>query len=123
MNNVKIEMRCLLLISIGILSLLFSCSNDDANIRVVDMEVAPHLVWVGVRPPGNPEDSVQVMKCSILGANEVLYISTSKIEGFEYVEGYKYRLKVKITELENPPADGYSEKYELIEILSKEEEV
>ncbi len=122
MNNDRMKMYSLL-ISIGFLSLLFSCSNDDANIRVVDMEVAPHLVWVGVRPPGNPEDSVQVMKCSILGTNEVLYISTSKIEGFEYVEGYKYRLKVKITELENPPADGYFEKYELIEILSKEEEV
>ena len=32
----------------------------------------------------------------------------SRIEGFEYEEGYEYVLKVKKTTLENPPADSSS---------------
>ncbi|MBA6151774.1 DUF4377 domain-containing protein [Gelidibacter maritimus] len=43
----------------------------------------------------------------------------SDIEGFDYVEGFYYRLKVNVSEVENPPADGSSLKYYLVEILEK----
>lgn len=42
------------------------------------------------------------------------------IEGFNYEEGYKYIIKVKIEDVKNPPLDGSSNKYTLVEIISKE---
>lgn len=44
------------------------------------------------------------------------------IDGFSYEEGYTYRLKVKKTHLGNPPADGFTFTYTLIQIISKETE-
>ena len=43
------------------------------------------------------------------------------IEGFTYVKGHSYELKVRKTILANPPADGSNCRYELIEILSDRE--
>ena len=42
------------------------------------------------------------------------------IEGFNFEEGYVYELLVETFEVENPPADGSSIRYELVEIVSKE---
>ena len=50
---------------------------------------------------------------------ENFYFSNS-IEGFSYEPGFVYGLVVKKTEVENPPLDGSSIKYELVEIVSKE---
>lgn len=41
------------------------------------------------------------------------------IKGFHYAEGKSYKISVKITDVENPPADASSKKYELIEILDE----
>ena len=41
------------------------------------------------------------------------------IEGFEYEEGFEYKLEVSITEIENPPADASSLKYELVKTVYK----
>ncbi|MFT4778684.1 MAG: hypothetical protein ACJAU0_002066 [Flavobacteriales bacterium] len=41
------------------------------------------------------------------------------IEGFNFEWGYTYTLKIKETELRNPPADGSSSNYQLIKVLSK----
>lgn len=43
-----------------------------------------------------------------------------EIEGFEYVRGFEYHLKVEKTHLVDPPQDASSVKYKLIEILSEE---
>ena len=42
------------------------------------------------------------------------------IEGFEYEEGFVYELKVNSFDVPNPPADGSSIRYELVEVVSKE---
>ncbi len=42
------------------------------------------------------------------------------IDGFTYEPGFVYGLEVKKTEVENPPADGSSIRYELVRIVSKE---
>ena len=39
------------------------------------------------------------------------------IEGFDYQEGTQYKISVMITEIQNPPADGSSLKYTLVELL------
>lgn len=99
-------------------SLVVSCSVDSHDKTVV-LNVSPKLVWVGVRPPGD-KDSVQVMKCLIEGTNEDLYINVGGIEGFEYAKGYSYKLLVRITSIDNPPADGGTDRYQLLKIISKQ---
>lgn len=42
------------------------------------------------------------------------------IKGFNYEEGFLYKIKVKIETIKNPPADASNLKYTLIEILLKE---
>jgi hypothetical protein len=41
----------------------------------------------------------------------------SGIQGFEYEWGYAYELRVAITDVADPPADGSSKKYHLIEVI------
>lgn len=42
-----------------------------------------------------------------------------KIHGFDFDAGYEYELQVKITDVDNPPADASSLRYDLIEVVSK----
>ena len=44
-----------------------------------------------------------------------------EIEGFEWEPGYTYEIRVAIHQVENPPADASSLRYELIEIIDKVE--
>lgn len=41
------------------------------------------------------------------------------IEGFDYVEGFYYKIKVEVSEVADPPADGASLKYQLLEVVEK----
>lgn len=41
------------------------------------------------------------------------------IEGFDFEEGYQYKLKVAVSKNGNPPADAYSQSYTLLKILEK----
>ncbi len=41
------------------------------------------------------------------------------IEGFEFDWGYEYQLAVFVTEIDNPPADGSSLRFQLLEEISK----
>ncbi len=43
-----------------------------------------------------------------------------RIKGFDYEEGFAYELRVKIMNVDNPPADGSSRRYELVKIVSQE---
>lgn len=43
----------------------------------------------------------------------------SSIIGFEYEEGYLYKLNVKIEKIQNPPADASNLKYTLIKVEEK----
>jgi hypothetical protein len=42
-----------------------------------------------------------------------------RIEGFDYVEGYAYELRVVEEEIENPPADGSSIRIKLVEVIGR----
>jgi hypothetical protein len=46
------------------------------------------------------------------------HLGLYRIEGFTYVKGHEYELRVKMTTLANPPADGYSHKYLLVIIAA-----
>ena len=41
------------------------------------------------------------------------------IEGFDFQEGTQYKIRITITEIENPPADGSSLKYTLVDVLEQ----
>lgn len=41
------------------------------------------------------------------------------IEGFAYEEGYTYKLRVRVEDVKNPPADASSKRYILVEVLEK----
>ena len=75
------------------------------------MEVAPTKVdCTGIAP----------MKClsvrEVGGEWQNFY---APIEGFDFVEGYRYRLQVNVSQIENPPADGSSLRYQLVRVLDK----
>lgn len=44
---------------------------------------------------------------------------SNEIEGFAWEAGYLYRIRVERTTIANPPADGSSARYRLLQILSK----
>ena len=43
-----------------------------------------------------------------------------RIEGFTYEEGYRWRLEVERRRVANPPADGSSVAYKLLQVISRE---
>ncbi len=43
-----------------------------------------------------------------------------RIEGFEHEPGYRYELRVEVTNVDKPPADGSSKRYRLVQVVSKE---
>jgi hypothetical protein len=42
------------------------------------------------------------------------------IAGFQHDESYRYELRVEVEEVPDPPADGSSRRYRLVELVSKE---
>ena len=89
-------------------TLFFSCSKDnEKSIYIADTMVNC--------------TSVAAQKCLQIKENEKDNWSNlfTNIEGFDFEEGYSYKLKVEVTKIENPPADASSEKYVLLEILKK----
>ena len=64
---------------------------------------------------------VAPMKCLLVRENadgEYTYFYDA-IEGFQWEAGFEYELLVAVSEVENPPADGSSLRYELIELVAK----
>lgn len=81
-------------------------SSSETKILYVDSKLVD---CVGVGP----------QQCMLIKENqdtewEMFY---DNIHGFDYQEGIQYKLHVTISQIENPPTDGSSLKYELIEIL------
>lgn len=62
-----------------------------------------------------PQKCLQVRK-SPKGEWTLFY---GAIDGFDYEPGYRYKLKVNVTKVKNPPADASSLNYKLVKVLSK----
>ena len=86
----------------------FSCSKDTYEIIYIADAKAD---CVGIAP----QKCLQIKED---GKPDWTYFY-DEIEGFDYEEGFFYKIKVNIMEVENPPADGSSLHYKLIEILDK----
>ncbi len=99
------------LILILILSLTAKSCDDTKHIYIAD-----HLVdCVSVSP-----QKCMLVKEKIVDDWTNFY---GNIEGFEYEEGYEYLLNVKVETIKNPPADGSSFKYILVEVFEKKKTV
>jgi hypothetical protein len=96
------------------MAILFAgCSSDfeEANLRI------NHFQKVGIGL--GPRLVLQVQEDEEIGT-EQWYNFYNRIIGFEYELGFIYNLKVKKTDIDNPPEDASSIRYELIEVISKE---
>ena len=93
---------------------LVSCdllSTEPEAVRLI-LYVAPHTV-----------------ECTGEGAHTCLLVREDsdeewryfydEIEGFDYVAGFTYKLSVSRRVVEDPPADGSSFEYRLIEVLER----
>lgn len=109
---------CLAMLIISTMLLSYSCSDDDKDMkRTETIIIAPNLELSGTMP--TTLDKVPVMVATKENSDQKYYLHIGRIKGFEYTEGYEYKLKVLITTIKNPPMDGHLETFELVEIISK----
>ncbi|SEW08896.1 META domain-containing protein [Chitinophaga arvensicola] len=81
----------------------------------------PKTQIIYVKESKEPCTGVAPMEClQIKGVNDTDWSNFyTNISGFKYTPGYRYKLRVKITSIANPPADGSSLKYTLLKVLEK----
>jgi heat shock protein HslJ len=103
-----------LLASVLVASGLVACVREKPAVtEEKTVYVGPTLVdCVGVGP----------QKCMLLKENpeDEYSMFYDQIEGFDYKEGYEYKLQVQVETIPDPPADASSLRYTLIEVVSKE---
>lgn len=94
-----------------ILLLILSCTSAQSE-EVRTLYIADHLADC---------TGVSKQKCMLIKESpdaDWTYFY-DRIAGFDYEEGYSYELRVKVENVENPPADASSKKYTLTELVSK----
>lgn len=95
-----------------------SCSSDDDEKKDSVKEITIYVSSETGESYGfnsTPEECMLVKFDNPNGGWE--HLGLYRIEGFTYVKGHEYELRVKMTTLANPPADGYSHKYLLVKIV------
>lgn len=95
-----------------------SCSSDDDEKKDSVKEITINVSSETGESYGfnsTPEECMLVKFDNPNGEWE--HLGLYRIEGFTYVKGHEYELRVKMTTLANPPADGYSHKYLLVKIV------
>lgn len=95
-----------------------SCSSDDDEKKDFVKEITIYVSSETGESYGfnsTPEECMLVKFDNPNGEWE--HLGLYRIEGFTYVKGHEYELRVKMTTLAYPPADGYSHKYLLVKIV------
>mgnify|MGYP000416334911 FL=1 len=95
-----------------------SCNSDDDEKKDSVKEITIYVSSETGESYGfnsTPEECMLVKFDNPNGEWE--HLGLYRIEGFTYVKGHEYELRVKMTTLANPPADGYSHKYLLVKIV------
>ena len=95
-----------------------SCSSDDDEKKDSVKEITIYVSSETGESYGFnsiPEECMLVKFDNPNGEWE--HLGLYRIEGFTYVKGHEYELRVKMTTLANPPADGYSHRYLLVKIV------
>ena len=95
-----------------------SCSSDDDEKKDSVKEITIYVSSETGESYGfnsTPEECMLVKFDNPNG--EWKHLGLYRIEGFTYVKGHEYELRIKMTTLASPPADGYSHKYLLVKIV------
>lgn len=107
----------LLFLLLGVFA-VSSCSSDDDEKKDSVKEITIYVSSETGESYGfnsTPEECMLVKFDNPNGEWE--HLGLYRIEGFTYVKGHEYELRVKMTTLANPPADGYSHRYLLVKIV------
>ena len=95
-----------------------SCSSDDDEKKDSVKEITIYVSSETGESYGFNSTSEECMLVKFDNPNgKWEHLGLYRIEGFTYVKGHEYELRVKMTTLANPPADGYSHKYLLVKIV------
>lgn len=103
--------RYLLLLLLAAFAFTACDKNDDYEVR--EWTIASQL---GIAHGSHTLQPVLLVKTNNDTSWRAVY---SGIEGFDYEPGYEYRLRIMATQLSDPPQDGSSVRYTLLEQLSK----
>lgn len=107
------------MLSLFVLTFFLSCSDDDDDNKdktsIVEATVAAETEEVVI----GQQVIQEFLKVKFDGDANWSRVHLGEISGFHFDDGNEYRLKIKKTELANPPADGSSVTYELSETISK----
>lgn len=95
-----------------------SCSSDDDEKKDSVKEITIYVSSETGESYGFNSTPEECMLVKFENPNgEWEHLGLYRIEGFTYVKGHEYELRVKMTTLANPPADSYSHKYLLAKIV------
>lgn len=101
--------------------LLGACGSDAADTAEESSGSAQETTRLWIQPElvdcegSAPQSCMQIAE-SEDGASEYFY---DQIEGFTFVEGTSYVIDVTVEEVADPPADGSSLTYTLVEIVEE----
>lgn len=84
-------------------------------------ETPPQEVRVFIGPVRVPCEGAAPQECFQVKytPEEEWQLFYDQIEGFRWEPGFSYELRVNVYQVENPPADASSLRYELVEVLSR----
>lgn len=95
-----------------------SCSSDDDEKKDSVKEITIYVSSETGESYGFNSTPEECMLVKFENPNgEWEHLGLYRIEGFTYVKGHEYELRVKMTTLANRSADGYSRKYLLVKIV------
>jgi len=113
---------------------LTACSSSETPTEVIE----PQPITPTEGPPDEPSESISEEKtiyvgpvladCQGEGPQKCMLVKEhpddeytyfyDQIEGFEYEDGFEYELRIRVEPVENPPADGSSIRWILVEVVS-----
>lgn len=98
-----------------------ACGSDDDGDGDADADAETVRLWiepemVDCEGGAGPQQCLQISR-SEEGDIELFYDS---IEGFDFEEGTSYVVDVTVEDVDDPPADGSSLRYVLVEVVSAE---
>jgi uncharacterized lipoprotein YehR (DUF1307 family) len=114
-------MAVALLVSLNLTGCLETDEDSDVTyVRIFEVSSETVYSYRNYDSSGGGDQPIayEYMQVREQGKNTWSKLVMGSINSFEYVKGHEYKLKVKVTRLANPPADGSLLTYELIEILS-----
>ena len=121
MGNLQKSRAWLMAALLLVIALLAACAPMPARpaqsvpgspaVRTVTVYVGPELVdCVGVAP-----QKCMQWKATPEGEYRLFY---GDVQGFNYVPGYEYEIKVRVEPVANPPADAPAYSYSLVDVVS-----